>query len=285
MDVLAYAKLNLSLRVGCRQHDGYHPVRSLIQTIDLADRITIEAIPGGDISVQNSLGIDPEADLGAAAARAVLRAAGSSAGMRIRIDKRIPTGAGLGGGSSDAAAVLVAANLLLGEPLSQQALHQLGASLGADVPLFLYGGALRVSGRGDTIDRRDASRGEVFVVIVPPVHCNTALVYDRFDTLRSRRQDTPPIGHLELAANDLESAAIDLYPQLAPVAAALRLLIETAGAAFAGMSGSGSAYYAAFLSRDAAERAQRSVETLFPEAQVLLTRPTPLGHSIEGEQP
>ncbi len=286
MDVLAYAKINLSLRVGSRRNDGYHPVQSLIQTIDLADQITIETAPKGEFHVWNSLGIDPQADLAAKAAGAVLAEIGSSAGIRIRIDKRIPAGAGLGGGSSDAAAVLVAVNWLLGEPLAQQELHRLGAPLGADVPLFLYGGSLRVSGRGDTIHRCSSNREETFVVIVPRLHCNTAHVYDRFDRLSPpRRMEALTDGDLELAENDLESAATDLYPQLAPIAAAMQLLAKADEASFAGMSGSGSAYYAAFRVPGAAEQAKRSLQKDFPEARVFVARPTSRGHRIEGRQP
>lgn len=284
MDVLAYAKINLSLRVGARSDDGYHPVDSLIQTIDLADRITIEIDPGGAVVVSNSLAVSPAEDLAAIAARTLLAESGSSVGLRLRIDKLIPIGAGLGGGSSDAAAVLAAANALLDRPLPQPDLHRLAASLGADVALFLYGGALRVAGRGDIIRHRDSLREETFIVVVPRIHCNTAAVYRRFDELGVRQQEPPRLRIPLLAENDLESAALDLYPELAVVAAIVRSRGFAHGAAFVGMSGSGSAYYAAFQSADAATRVRQDILEHLPEARVFLTRPTSAGHKFEGGQ-
>ena len=285
MDVLAYAKLNLSLLVGAVQRDGYHPVDSLIQTIDLADRITVERLSNREVVASNSLGIPASEDLGAAAARAVLSEAGSSIGVRIHIHKAIPVGAGLGGGSSDAAAVLVATNSLLDAPLPPRDLHKLGASLGADVPLFLTGGLLRATGRGETIHPSPSVRSETFVVIVPPVHCNTALVYRRFDEIPSLRSDVPSSsGVLELAHNDLEPAALDLYPSLGTVAAVTRSMVSEAGALFAGMSGSGSSYYAAFRSSEEAQRARSSLAVLLPDTRIFVTRSTSVGHEIEGRR-
>ena len=285
MDVLAFAKINLSLCVGPRSDDGYHPIDSLIQTIDLADRITLEADPGGSVDSWNSLGIPSDRDLGAAAARAVLSEVGSSVGVRIHIDKRIPVGSGLGGGSSDAAAVLAATNSLLGQPLSPQDLRRLGMSLGADVPLFLVGGSLRMTGIGEIIQPVDSIREESFVLVVPRVHCNTAAVYGRFDELHPHRQSTTLGAMFELARNDLECAALDLYPDLAPVAAAVRSMTSGGGAVFVGMSGSGSAYFAAFRSAEAAAEASKSLTELLPEARIYLTNPTPTGHNFEGGQP
>ncbi len=284
MDVLAYAKLNLSLLVGAIQRDGYHPVDSLIQTIDLADRVTVDPLSTSEVVARNSLGIPASEDLGAAAARAVLAEAGSSMGVRVSIDKIIPVGAGLGGGSSDAAAVLVATNSLLDTPLPSQDLHRLGASLGADVPLFLTGGLLRATGRGETIHPSASIRSETFVVIAPRVHCNTALVYRRFDEMPSCRSDVPSNSLPELARNDLEPAAHDLYPDLIPIAAATRSMVSEAGALFAGMSGSGSSYFAAFRTAEQARQARSSLAALLPDARLFLAHATPVGHEIGGRR-
>jgi len=148
MEASAYAKINLTLEVLGRREDGYHEVRTILQTIDLADTITFEE--STELSVESS---DPslagEENLVWRAADLLKRSAGHPGGARIRLEKRIPMNMGLGGGSSDAATTLLGLNTLWGLKLDPAALHGLAASLGSDVPFFLTGGTCLGTGRGD----------------------------------------------------------------------------------------------------------------------------------------
>ena len=148
MEASAYAKINLTLEVLGRREDGYHEVRTILQTIDLADTITFEE--STELSVESS---DPslagEENLVWRAADLLKRSDGHPGGARIRLEKRIPMNMGLGGGSSDAATTLLGLNTLWGLGLDPAALHGLAASLGSDVPFFLTGGTCLGTGRGD----------------------------------------------------------------------------------------------------------------------------------------
>ncbi len=150
MKVLAYAKLNLALRVVGRREDGLHAIESFVQTVDLADRLTVERREEG-VTVENSLALPPGEDLAARAATLLLREKGDPCGAEITVEKRIPAGAGLGGGSSDAAAVLAALDRLTPPRLPRTRLADLARRLGADVSLFLTGGRLRMEGAGERV--------------------------------------------------------------------------------------------------------------------------------------
>lgn len=276
LTLLAYAKLNLFLHVLARRPDGFHEIDSLIQTIDLADRITIEVTDGG-VEVTNDFRIPPEEDLAAQAAHLLLMEKRDPRGVKIRVEKRIPIGAGLGGGSSDAAAVLWCVDRLTPPPLSQDCLLSLAARLGSDVPLFLAGGQVRAAGRGERITPIPGRREERFLLLIPPVRCATAAVYaclDRVGFHHGNSRPTPSLGE-----NDLEEAALHLYPELSPYQEA----IASFGANYSGMSGSGSAFFAAFPDSKAATAAQEQLATSFPEAKIYLCSATGSGHHIEGE--
>ncbi|MEA3238918.1 MAG: 4-(cytidine 5'-diphospho)-2-C-methyl-D-erythritol kinase [Candidatus Bipolaricaulota bacterium] len=275
--ILAYAKINLSLNVLRRREDGFHEIDSLIQTIDLADEITVRPTDA-PLTVTNNLGIAPQEDLAWRAARLVLDRKDVRSGMRITVHKKIPTGAGLGGGSSDAAAVLWVVDHLTPPVLPHRHLFDLAAQLGSDVPLFLHGGLLRATGRGEAITPVFPRRREQFVLIVPPMHCITASVYREMRTriVPDRRSAQQP----HLGENDLYAAAVFLYPELTPYAHAIGKL----GAEYAGMSGSGSTFYAAFKDETAATSVCAKVEKEFPEARVYLARGTSTGFLAKGEE-
>jgi len=276
MRVLAYAKLNLTLRVLGRRQDGFHEIDSIVQTISLADRVTIDIQTAG-VHVQNDLDPQPQPDLAGQAASLLLREKGLSIGARVQVHKTIPAGAGLGGGSSDAAAVLAGLDRLTPPPLSCDRLALLARHLGADVPLFLQGGRLRMGGRGERVVPLTANRREWFVVLVPPIRCSTPLVYERFDRLAQipgRSQ-----GSLESGSNDLEPAALELYPELAPYRRAVSGL-EASGW---GMTGSGSAFFAAFDEKTRAEAARLILEGSLPQARVLISTATDCGHKLGGD--
>jgi len=268
----AYAKLNLSLRVIRRRNDGFHDLDSLVQTIDLADKITLERTTG-KIEVENDLGIPFEEDLAARAALLLLQEKRIEGGIKIRVQKKIPMGAGLGGGSSDAAAVLWGADRVTPPSISHARLSLLSSRLGSDVSLFLTGGLLRLGGRGEQITPLPHPRTERFVVLVPPIYCATAAVYARLDRFGSSAGRKPSYN---LGENDLYTPALSLYPVLIPYAKA----IEAVGADYSGMSGSGSSFFAAFSDEIGAHSAQRDLAAAFPTAFVYLCEATDSGYHL-----
>ena len=268
MDLLAYAKLNLSLCVLARRPDGYHEIDSLVQTIDLADQIRIRVAKGDALEVANDLEGLEGPDLAHRAAAALLAAKKTTRKVDIEIHKHIPVGAGLGGGSSDAAAVLQHLDLALPPRLPADELHAVATRIGSDVPLFLAGGCVRLRGRGERLNPCSEPRTETFVVLVPSIHCSTATVYNAWRTEAAPNDTTYALG-----ANDLLLPALTTHPGLLPYHHA----ISSLGGAFAGMSGSGSAFYAAFLDPAGAGKAARALRGSFPQARVLVCRPTTSG--------
>lgn len=268
----AYAKLNLSLHVGERRADGFHSISSLVQTIDLCDRITIEGIDRG-LRVENDLaGLDGK-DLAERAAEAILKHKRLDEGLAIRVEKGIPAGAGLGGGSSDAAAVLSALDSLLEPEISSERLGRLATELGSDVPLFLRGGLLRVGGRGELVSEVGPSIEESLLIVVPPVHCATGVVYRQFDEISNGNRTFDGLGE-----NALLEAALAAYPELAPYRDAMNSL----DADYAGMSGSGSSFFAAFADASSRARAREQVARMLPEARTFECAATETGHRRTG---
>jgi 4-diphosphocytidyl-2-C-methyl-D-erythritol kinase len=273
VEVVAYAKLNLALRVVGLRDDGYHAIVSEVQTIDLADRLTIELSPNG-VDVEGNYEIDGT-DLVEVAAREVLQRKRCGGGARIRVKKEIPMGAGLGGGSSDAAAVLAALDRLTPPALPSDGLHDAASQLGSDVPLFLQGGRIRISGRGEHVERLEPSPPGQFVVLVPPVRCSTGLIYARWDELAGARAE-PLSSDLQRGENALLESALDVHPKLVPYHEAMRSL----DAVYHGMSGSGSSFFAAYHDPAAAARAQAALKRRFEDSDVFACRSTNAGHRI-----
>ena len=247
----APAKLNLALVVGPLRDDGKHEVVTLLERLSLGDTVAVRRA-----SETHVTGFPPDSIV-RAALDAVAHAAGGHASFEARIDKRIPVAAGLGGGSSDAAAALLLANGLLDEPLSDGVLHELAASLGSDVPFFLHPGPQLASGDGTTLEPAVLPRDYSVVLVLPrgAVKTSTGDVYAAFDARRGevgfdeRRAallDTleacAGIGDLaQLPPNDLASS---------PLAATLRDL----GAVRADVTGAGPVTYGLFVdARDAAD--------------------------------
>jgi 4-diphosphocytidyl-2-C-methyl-D-erythritol kinase len=266
---LAPAKLNLVLRVGAPGADGLHPLCSLFASIDLCDELVLRERGGGEEDVVTCPGVTGE-NLAARALAAFRERAGLPA-MDLRIEKRIPVAAGLGGGSADAAATLRAANRLAGEPLAAAELRELAEDLGSDVPSQVEPGHALVQGVGNHVEPVDLLPLHAVLVPAEP-GLSSAEVYAELDRLRgspaappgSAALDPAPLRVLaagppgELAAalsNDLEPAALSLRPELADTLEALR----AAGAPAAAVSGSGPTCFALFERRDAAEGAAAAV--------------------------
>jgi 4-diphosphocytidyl-2-C-methyl-D-erythritol kinase len=260
----AYAKVNLVLHVGRRRADGLHPICSIFASIDLADEVSGEPGPDGGDTLECPGVVGPNLALAAvAAARGRLGAALPP--LWLRIDKRIPVAAGLGGGSADAAAVLRIANRIAGERLAPDELRELAATLGSDVPSQLEPGHALVQGTGAVVEPMALPR--LAVVLLPALEgLSTGAVYAELDRTGGGRErlDPEPLRRLstaspaELAAaleNDLQRAALALRPELEGTLAQIR----AAGALGAALSGSGPTCFGIFEDRPAAERAARAL--------------------------
>jgi 4-diphosphocytidyl-2-C-methyl-D-erythritol kinase len=270
MKLKAHAKLNLSLAVGRRRDDGFHNVDTIVQTIELADLLTIRRRRRG-VRVSNDAAIPPGEDLCFRAATVVLGAKGVHSGVSIEVRKRVPLGAGLGGGSSDAAATARAVDLLYPPRLPPEHLAALCARLGSDVPLFLTGGRVRATGRGEQVAETRPTPGEWYVVLIPPFSCSTREVYAAH---RSHRQEPgDKQSALAFGRNDLLLAATECFPALTEYVDAVR----SPDALYSGLTGSGSACYAAFSGEEAARRWAEQIRRQRPEAAVLVASAVPYG--------
>ncbi|MEZ4554352.1 MAG: 4-(cytidine 5'-diphospho)-2-C-methyl-D-erythritol kinase [Dehalococcoidia bacterium] len=169
--LLAPAKINLALEVTGRRADGYHDIDTVMTTIDLADAVRLSPAPALEVilSGPEAAGIDPDDDLAGRAARALADAAGREPAVRIEVTKRIPSPAGLGGGSSDAAAVLRGLNALWGLDWPLERLAEVAATVGSDAPFFLHCGAARCTGRGEVVQPLRDLKPLRLLVLVPPV--------------------------------------------------------------------------------------------------------------------
>lgn len=267
--VQAPGKVNLRLLVGPVRADGYHPLRSLMVALDgPADRVTVA--PAAQRSV-TCPGIDGPDNLAWAALDALERAAGEVLPpVAVTIDKVLPARAGMGGGSSDAAAVLVAADRLLGLDLGAQRLEKAAAEVGSDVPFFIRGGAQWATGRGEVLAPASAP-AFACVIVAGAAGLSTAAVYRAFDDLPPPPPDDgapPPSGAAGLARwcrNDLWPAARSLDPGLARV----HDLLTSAGAAPALLCGSGSAIAGITATADEAGAIAERVAVALPTARVM----------------
>lgn len=242
----APAKINLMLHVTGRREDGYHLLETHFQFIDWLDWIDIAVTPEGSIERANDIpGVPPESDLTIRAARLLREKTGAEQGATIRVTKSIPMGAGLGGGSSDAATVLVALNEMWGLGQGESDLRAMGLGLGADVPVFIAGRAAFATGVGEHLTPLDGPESWVLVVF-PACHVETKAIFTHSQLTR----DTPSIKIHDLARvptrNDCEIVTRALYP---PVDEALNWLAQYGDAK---MSGTGASVFAMFGSEQEA---------------------------------
>ena len=238
--VPAPAKVNLFLHVTGRRGDGYHLLESLFAMVDLADTVTLA--PRGDGAVvreRGAPGVSERDDLAMRAAVALRQATGTAFGVTIAVDKRIPLGGGLGGGSSDAASVLLALNRLWSLRLPRSELARIGASLGADVPFFVHGENAIVRGIGEVVTPVSLSR-QWLALVLPGVIVPTAAIFGSPELTRSTPSAKINVFSVGYGRNDLEPVAAARHPE---VAASLAALGRAAGNAR--MTGSGSTVFAA----------------------------------------
>ncbi len=284
----AHAKVNLFLRVLARETDGFHSIETLFCRISLADELTVERTARGVELESSSDSVGPAAEnLAVRAAGLVLDATGHRFGVRIRLEKRIPVGAGLGGGSSDGAAALVAVNALADNAVPRHELLQLAARLGSDVPFLLSDAPLALAwARGDRFIRLNPLPAAPILILAPPRAVATTEAYGWLDAARHagfRRGalalDLPALAGwgdvARMAGNDFEAAVFEHRPEL-----------RSAFEAMAGthplvcrMSGSGSALFAVYRSTrdrdDAAMQLGRRHGTVLP-ADTLAGPPPPV---------
>jgi 4-diphosphocytidyl-2-C-methyl-D-erythritol kinase len=262
--ILSPAKINLFLKVIRRRPDGYHELFSLMCRVSLCDEILLGSSPGG-IAVHCS---DPELptnedNLAYRAARHFFDAIGRKAECEIELTKRIPVAAGLGGGSSNAASVLLGLNHLHGHPLSRQKLLTIGRSLGADVPFFIFQSPALASGIGDRLEVFEGLASWQVVIVSPPFTVSTRMVYQKLNLRLTKRQKQPTKAHLKKNRfdpslhlfNDLEVVTLALHPELAGIKASL----STQGALGTLMSGSGPSVFGLFPDARAAQKASAAL--------------------------
>jgi 4-diphosphocytidyl-2-C-methyl-D-erythritol kinase len=256
----APAKLNLFLHVTGRRADGYHTLQSLFTLIDFGDEIEIDVTEGGDITRRNDVpGVLPSADLTIRAALALQAASGSKHGAAIKVVKRVPMGAGLGGGSSDAATVLLALNQLWQLDWPREKLASLGLTLGADVPFFVNAvksGSALAEGVGEVLTPVALPRWW-YVVVAPSVHVPTPFVFGQPDLTRN----TPAVKIADFSAavlaglkNDLQAVVLKGFPEVAARLAELSA-VSTKSLFGARMTGSGACVFAAFANESDAKDA------------------------------
>jgi 4-diphosphocytidyl-2-C-methyl-D-erythritol kinase len=266
--ITALAKLNLDLHVLHRRPDQYHELRTVFQTISLADTIEIAFTPGRQSSIQleDALGI-PD-NLVVKAAAAVIEEINARGSVEFRLRKRIPMGGGLGGGSSDAAAVLLALPVLAGRIVPMPRLLQMGEGLGSDVPFFLLGGTAAGIGRGTELFPLPDVPRRPGLLLSTGVHVSTAAAYaalgprltteseqNKIVSFQSRLFSRHLSGEALNGCNDFETVVFAEHPQLA----SLKRKLLKSGAMPALMTGSGSALFGLFSTRDQVSRAIQTV--------------------------
>lgn len=297
----APAKINLGLRVLERRDDGYHELRTLLQTISLADRLSVGYDPaGGGVaragaadSGANAVELEcsdpalagPE-NLASRAAQDLLARGNWPGSVHIRLVKKIPAGSGLGGGSSDAAAVLLALARLLDPPPSPALLHEVAAGLGSDVPFFLVGGAAMAVGRGEEVyPLPDPPHERCLLLLIPSFPIPTPEAYSLLSRQRAAGLTPGQRRHIisvfcsaisvsargdarnamGLLSNDFEAAVFPRFPQLSE----WKDRLVKAGALLAMLSGSGSALFGVFAGRREAAAARRLLEGFAGQALVV----------------
>lgn len=266
----ACAKINWSLRVLGKRADGYHEIDTVLQTVSLHDTITFEETNDDVIKLwcdDRAIPVD-ETNLVWRAAAALRKRYSIRRGVKIRLEKRIPAEAGLGGGSSDAAATLIALAHRWEIEGSAEDLLAVAESLGSDVPFFLYGGTARATGRGNMIESLENSPQKHLLVIKPNASISTAKAYSTLNRAALTSSDSKPILFRSQASdsfasidlnslhNDFESLVFQLEPEIERA----KIALLKSGASAAMLSGSGSAVFGIFENQDAQERAIQAIE-------------------------
>ena len=283
MVIEAHAKINWTLAVNGVRADGYHLLSMWMQSVTLSDRLTIEPAPALSLQVtgQRDLSDGPD-NLVLRAAEALRKASGCRAGAKITLEKRIPSQAGLGGGSADAAAALYALNILWETGLPEETLAGIGLTLGADVPFCLRGGLCLAEGIGEKLKPWPRAPRWPLIVIQPCGGLSTGAVFRAWHQageqperrteafLHAVEEDDPRLLPAR-PGNDLEAVSMSFAPEIRTCISALR----DAGAVCAQMSGSGSAVFGVWPEAEAADEALQRLLPRYPDAVRCETCDTP----------
>ena len=290
LSVTAYAKVNLCLEVLGKRPDGFHEVRSVMQSISLADELLID--PADRLVVEcEILELADENNLIVVAAKALAKRSGRDAGARVRLTKGIPVASGLGGASSDAAAALVGLSRLWGIDLPEVELSAMAAGLGADVPFFLAGGTAMVSGKGETVVPLPDAQ-PIWLTLLVPGHTlasKTARLYQhltpalwtsgtRTERMAAAISQGLPLTP-DLAGNVFEQVAAEVFPTIPAYEEALL----DAGASSAHLSGAGPALFSVFASEAEARAVAHGAEARGFKPFVARTLSTPEARPVAHE--
>ena len=275
----AYAKINTELRITGIREDGYHLLDMVMQTVSLADTLTFELRdePGielvldreGSLESADELSLGEDNLIRKAAERILMEHPGLPRGLRITLQKRIPMGAGIGGGSADGAAALRGLNRLYGLGMDAMELETIGVKLGADIPFLISGGRQQVRGIGEQLTPLPEMGGGAILIVKPTESVSTPWAYREYDRIMAAAQGEKPgeagFGYENenrsestpaQPVNDLELAVLPHYP----VIAALKRFMTDRGASLSLMSGSGSAVFGVFETVKEAEKALAALE-------------------------
>lgn len=277
LTVIANAKLNLYLDITGVRHDWYHLIESVMQSVDLCDVLTIRKDKELRVTCSDPLIPQNEGNICYKAAKLFFEALGvPDSGVEIHIEKRIPHGAGLGGGSADAAAALIGLNRLYGGAVSEERLSELGAKVGADVPFCLAGGVRLCTGIGEILQDIEPFPERAFLVVMPDFRCDTKAAYARYDAA-----SLPKAGGLAEFVNSGAAFPQKMYNVFRELYADERIeklcgRLSACGAEGASLTGSGAAVFGVFKSADKAANAAKA----FPEFFTAVCKPVPTGTII-----
>ncbi len=278
-----YAKVNLSLDVINRREDGYHNLEMIMQTVSLKDILTVFVDADSEESIievgcSNDDVPQNGDNLAARSAKLFLDKVGQTAAVRIYIEKNIPMGAGLGGGSSDAAGVLTALNAIFNNQLSIEVLADIAGAIGSDVPFFLYGGSMLAEGTGTELSPVSAQRGMVVLIAKPKFSVSTPHVYKNLCLNNDIRHPNTKNVIEALKENDLKMLAENAGNVLETVTAAeheeigeYKKIMMQCGAVYSLMSGSGPSVFGVFESEHGAKRAYEILRKLTDEVYITRT--------------
>ncbi|QOZ82726.1 MULTISPECIES: 4-(cytidine 5'-diphospho)-2-C-methyl-D-erythritol kinase [Chromobacterium] len=256
-DFPAPAKLNLLLHVVGKRPDGYHLLETVFRFVDFSDTVSLALRDDGRVVLETPIaGVDPEQDLTVRAARLLQAHTACGLGVSIRLDKKIPMGGGLGGGSSDAATVLLALNRMWGLNLPRAVLQELGLKLGADVPVFIFGRSALATGVGEKLNEIKL-KPAWYVVIHPQVHVPTSKIFQNFS--QEVLTEVGGVGIMRILEttqqrrNDLQNVVSNMYPAVNEVLTELRKYGSPL------MTGSGSCVFLECQSKDEADKVYQAV--------------------------
>jgi len=267
----SYAKINIGLEIVDKRLDGYHEIETLFQQISLKDIIDIQVSENSDITLSCADDECPEnkSNLAFKAASALQKTCKTEKGCRIHITKKIPIGAGLGGGSSNAAATLVVLNELWNCNLAEPQLSEIAFHLGADVPFFLHGGLCLGEGLGERLTPLSDRPEYAGLLVSPNIQISTKWAYqsvnfsltkaNKISKLKGFVRNVYDFDNWSLLSNDLEKVVFQAYPELEHIVQQL----YAAGAFYAQMSGSGSSIYGLFRTHAEASSAQETMQSRF----------------------